>query len=339
MDSSINIKPVSECYGLEGLHDEPVLSLNERCGNKLKKVKRLQECDIAGALLVLLPLPERPDVELTPRSLPSKSRIAELATPGMVRIVIKKEAADGLTTQTKHPDAGLTLSTVCSKVRKDVLASNKPITRIAENLISPRHTKPVEEIHVSARLLQGLAAADISLLNVGKHSISQLNESPDADLPVSEVETIPSGQLRSGRDEFFLVPQDVVQPIHSHESLPTRLMPSTEAITQQKIIHATAEQATTEKMENSGDSLQAEMTWHFKSWGDHNRHTAKLVFADLSAGSEVSVIPSNETVRSALIKQQPDEGLSTLLIQQVASQDGRRDKNSRQHHDDEEGEA
>lgn len=161
------------------------------------------------------------------------------------------------------------------------------------------------------------------------------DELPEIDAFIHEDEGVAAGKVLSTQYESLLS-QSVVQAKNVHErSVFSEIIPNKK------------NPLVTDKMPIEGamdirDSSQAELTWHFKSWSDNTKHTAKLIFPDLlSLKTNVNIVPSDELVRHALIKQQNSDEIAGIQIDIALSRDqGREQENeSRQHYEEEESET
>lgn len=114
--------------------------------------------------------------------------------------------------------------------------------------------------------------------------------------------------------------------ISGHERVTLKNISYPEMSASAKNGHNRADRAPVEQSMNHGDSSVTEMIWHFRSWGNREKHKARLVFTDLdSPDSKVKIIPSDEIVRNALIKHQQSEVLSDLRIEFAVSDENRRE--------------
>lgn len=92
-----------------------------------------------------------------------------------------------------------------------------------------------------------------------------------------------------------------------------------------------------QKVAPQEDNSHSDLTWHFKSWGDGETHLARLVFTDpQSVIKDVTIIPSDETVRSALMKQLTNDILPNVVIENADTQE--REKGNHQSPESEEEE-
>ncbi|MBJ3591406.1 hypothetical protein JGC56_09655 [Salmonella enterica subsp. enterica serovar Saintpaul] len=173
-----------------------------------------------------------------------------------------------------------------------------------------------------------------TLLDSGVLPKSEGNEQLELDTFSQTKEVVAVKQVLITHHELPM-PQRVVQAIIGDERSAAR-----EKIKDKNNSLAT-DRVHTEGTTNLRDNSRAEMTWHFKSWTDNANHTAKLIFPDsLSMGTNVNIVPSDETVRNALVKQQNSDGVSGIRIDIAISQEqGREHSNhSGQHSEEEESE-
>ena len=145
-------------------------------------------------------------------------------------------------------------------------------------------------------------------------------------------------QNMSFGNESFAVPHVVIPDGSRDTFIKERVKQSPAMPHQQQSSQKVLELASAEKKINHGETPQAEMTWHFKSWGENDKHNAKLTFTDLSSpDNEVNIIPSTETVRSALLRQHLDDAMFSVQIESAATwdQDKENEHHSERHHEEE----
>ncbi|WP_230350803.1 hypothetical protein [Lelliottia sp. WAP21] len=125
------------------------------------------------------------------------------------------------------------------------------------------------------------------------------------------------------------VPQSVIFTMNRDESFKERAKLPTATALRQQITQQVSEHSRTLKAITAKESSQAEMVWNFKSWGENEQHRARLVFTDLSSPTnEVNVIPSTETVRSALIRQHLDNAMFHVQIETAVLHDQEQGRDS-----------
>lgn len=145
----------------------------------------------------------------------------------------------------------------------------------------------------------------------------------------------------SERDETS-AKQGSVQAISGHERATIKNIFSVETSAPGRNDPKVADWTPAEQARTHGESADAEMTWHFRSWGNSEKHKARLVFTDLeSPDSKVKIIPSDETVRNALIKHQQSDMLPDVRMEFAVSDEKEREGENRESYpcEDEEGQA
>lgn len=160
---------------------------------------------------------------------------------------------------------------------------------------------------------------------------NEVNEQMEFDAFIQIDEVAAVGPVLTTHHESPM-PQTVVQAINGYERRAGR-----EKV-QNKNNPLVADRVRTASTMNLRDNSRAEMTWHFKSWSDNSKHTAKLIFPDsLSMGTHINIVPSDETVRNALVKQQNSDGASGIRIDiAISREQGREHSNHSSQHSEEE---
>ncbi|POT59503.1 hypothetical protein C3432_01915 [Citrobacter amalonaticus] len=277
------------------------MSLAERCGNKLKKDQHAQEDEdiVAGGLGLA--------------SLPSMQPVSE---------------------RMQQAVQGKLLTTPAMSLNSDSVITATRIKQAEGTTDSSKLTEIVAASAVAAKA-NALASERASAQNLATPAAELQGESRESDMKIPEAEGNTFGQLFSDRDKAGIL--QTIPAINNHDGTLRRETPFTQAMLQgQPTVDGNSP---AENVMNNGDISRSEMTWHFKSWGDNNTHTAKLVFHDvMSSTNEVTIIPSNETVHSALTRQQQQDGLSYVQIERATSQDQEQGQNSQQNNDEEESE-
>lgn len=209
----------------------------------------------------------------------------------------------------------------------------------ADNALRMRYIKKITGITsppITHPKVNGVVSdsGGLTLLDSGVLPKSEGNEQLELDTFSQTKEVVALGQVLITHREPPM-PQRVVQAISGDERSADR------GKIKDKNNSLVADRIHTEGTTNLRDNSRAEMTWHFKSWTDNANHTAKLIFPDaLSMGTNVNILPSDETVRNALVKQQNSDGVSGIRIDIAISQEqGREHSNhSGQHSEEEESE-
>lgn len=210
----------------------------------------------------------------------------------------------------------------------------------ADNALGMRYIKKITDItlppitHPNVNSVVS-DSGSLTLRDSGVLPKSEGNEQLELDTFSQKSEVAAVGQVLTTHYESPM-PQRVVQAINGDERSAAR-----EKI-KNKNNSLTADSMHTEGTTNLRDNSRAEMTWHFKSWTNNANHTAKLIFPDsLSMGTNVNIVPSDETVRNALVKQQNSDGVTGIRIDiAISREQGREHGNhSGQHSEEEDSET
>lgn len=351
MVNSIKITSVPDYSSDESTGEAAAcISLKERLENKLNKHKTTSDEDVTvgqglAPVLASLPLP-------TPESISSatkgkqdlavqhnagkSSQSASAASlrqtqSSVIPSTLKLKTDGGLVSTGKHALLAASTEKAQSLLAKgepslpmkgkDLPAAVSDSARVKqEGPLSATHTTPVTVNHDTS-------------LEVRRDALPTLNSKTAQyarDL-TAQAET---------KDEKTEVAQQIAPPVSRPAHQPEQSVQRKETTTHSRPDHIVPNQAPVDSVTHQQSSTQAEMTWHFKSWEGIENNKATLVFSDpLTLSKEINIIPSNETVRNALLKELNTEVMPSVLIDKVAHQ-GQQDQNSsRQHHEDEENDA
>lgn len=156
-----------------------------------------------------------------------------------------------------------------------------------------------------------------------KLSLVNIIKSPDT----KDAGTIP--MVGSGLNEYGVSPWVMVQ--NNLNASPESTSGRTKTLLSDP--RASVEAPHPDKMSSASGS---EMLWSFKSWGNGDKHSAKLVFSGPASTIEkVNIIPSDEAVRRALITQHDNVFLSNVIISHVRdSKHGTHEHSQKRHQQD-----
>ena len=343
MDKSIKIKSVPNYTGLGGQEDTEILTLKERYENKLKKHKASHENeDMAGmglapALSSQLTPPERAilpnnTIYVNSNKPMSENRVREKAD-GLTGEGDKKAIRRTYLNQHKiinNPGADKSQITRSAEVQDKMLSSAE--SRLSSVSSPVRFAQvPPDDSLVSNHLL----ISKDPLVSQRAHILSENLKDKLSNIDKSTYKLLSKDEL--------ITPQGVLISVNEHANELQFTASDTETLAPIKKNQIVPELPLTAKNIQSENVTSDQLTWHFKSWGDSENHTAKIIFSDpLSSVRDVNIIPSNETVRGALMKQLDANGItqiSQVQIEAVTSQDHNQGNQSRQHNDEEESEA
>jgi len=349
MDKSIKIKSVPNYTRLDGQEDTKILTLKERYENKLKKHKASHEHeDMAGmglapALSSQLTPPER-------AILPNNTIYVNSNKPMSENRM--REKADGLISEGDKKATRRTYLNQHKVINNPVMAKSQTtlLAQVQDKLLSSRESRlssvssPVDfaQVPTNNSLIQNdplatnhLLVSKDSLVNQQAHILSENLKDNLSNIDKSTYKLLSKDEL--------ITPQGVLISVNEHANELQFTASDTETLAPIKKNQIVPELPLTAKNTQSENVTSDQLTWHFKSWGDSENNTAKIIFSDpLSSIREVNIIPSNETVRGALMKQLDANGItqiSQVQIEAVTSQDHNQGNQSHQHNDEEESEA
>ncbi|KNC09803.1 hypothetical protein AC791_14375 [Klebsiella sp. RIT-PI-d] len=355
MDKSIKIKSVPNYTGLGGQEDTEILTLKDRYENKLKKHKASHDNEdmagmgLAAALSSQLTPPERV-------ILPGNTIYVNSNKPMSENRV--REKADGLTGEgdkkatrrmylnhhmiINNPGTDKSQITRLAQVQEKLLSSAESRLSSVSSPARFAQVPPNDSVIPNNPLASNDPLASNHLLVSKESLVYQQAHTLSENLKDKLSNTDKSMSRMLNKDEL-ITPQGVLTSVNDHANELQFTAADTDSLSPIKKNQIVPELPLTAKNIQSEHVTSDQLTWHFKSWGDSENHSAKIIFSDpLSSVRDVNIIPSNETVRGALMKQLDANGItqmSQVQIEAVTSQGHNQGNQSRQHNDEEESEA